>query len=359
MAKNRNSQLRLPHRSIMKTHINKPKAAASPPSLYAPRNAVFAVAPMLDWTDRHCRYFYRLFTKKALLYTEMAVADAVLHGARDRILGFSAKEQPLALQLGGSDPKKLAEAARIGADYGYREINLNVGCPSDRVQSGAFGACLMLEPNKVARAVEVMKRAVELPVTIKCRIGVDKNDTAEDLENFAAPVWQAGADAFWVHARKVWLSGLSPKENREIPPLNYERVYQFKQNYADKFIGINGGISTMAEVKAHLRHMDGVMLGRAVYHNPILLAETDSAVYGEAAKKTDYAEVIETMAEYCSEHIAAGGKLHHVTRHMLNLFHGVNGAKAWRRILSENAHADAADAGVLREAFSQIDRDSL
>lgn len=328
------------------------QADRQPPHL---RRPVFAVAPMLDWTDRHCRYFYRQFSKRALLYSEMVVADAALHGRREILLGFSPEEHPLALQLGGSDPQKLAEAARIGADFGYDEINLNVGCPSDRVQAGAFGACLMLEPDKVARAVEAMKKAVSLPITIKCRIGVDDADSGESLDAFAPPVWQAGADAFWIHARKVWLQGLSPKENREIPPLNYDRVYRFKQAHADKFIGINGGIAAMAEVKTHLRHMDGVMLGRAVYHNPALLAEVDSAVYGAPPQEIDYAAIIEAMVAYCAAHIKAGGRLSQVTRHMIGLFHGVKGAKIWRQILSAKAHADDARPALLREAFAHID----
>jgi len=313
---------------------------------------VFAVAPMLDWTDRHCRYFHRQLSKKALLFSEMVVADAVLHGPRDRLLAFNAIERPLALQLGGAEPQKLAEAARIAADYGYDEINLNVGCPSDRVQAGAFGACLMLDPAAAARAVEAMKKAVNLPVTVKCRLGVD---TAECLDPFAACVWPAGADGFWVHARKVWLNGLSPKENRAIPPLDYERVYQFKRHYADKFVGINGGIATIAAAKAHLPFVDGVMLGRAVYHNPALLAQADSLMGGASGKAADYGAIIAAMAAYCAAHIKAGGRLHQVTRHMTGLFHGVRGAKAWRQILSTKAHDPQADETILYEAFAGID----
>jgi len=316
---------------------------------------VFAVAPMLDWTDRHCRYFYRQLSKKALLYSEMIVAEEIIHGRRGRVLGFAAEEHPVALQIGGADPQKLAEAARIGEDFGYDEINLNVGCPSDRVQAGAFGACLMLEPDKVARAVEAMKKSVGLPVTVKCRIGVDKTDIAETLDKFAASVWQAGADAFWVHARKVWLDGLSPKENREIPPLDYERVYRFKRHYASKFVGINGGIATIEEAKAHLQKTDGVMLGRAIYHNPALLAQIDSIIYGESARQVDYGEIINIMADYCAALIAAGGRLHQVTRHMIGLFHGVKGAKAWRQILSSKANKSPADCSILYEAFAHID----
>ncbi|KAA6204892.1 MAG: tRNA dihydrouridine(20/20a) synthase DusA [Candidatus Tokpelaia sp.] len=310
---------------------------------------------MLDWTDRHCRYFYRQLSRKALLYSEMTVAEAIIHGRRDRLLGFAAEEHPVALQIGGADPQKLAEAAHIGEDFGYDEINLNVGCPSDRVQAGAFGACLMLEPDKVARAVEAMKKSVSLPVTVKCRIGVDKFAIAETLDKFAAPVWQAGADAFWVHARKVWLDGLSPKENREIPPLDYERVYRFKRHYAGKFVGINGGIATIEEAKAHLQKTDGVMLGRAIYHNPALLTQIDSLIDGDSEQQTDYGEIINIMADYCAALIAAGGRLHQVTRHMIGLFHGVKGAKAWRQILSSKANESSADCSVLYEAFAHID----
>jgi len=327
----------------------------SPASLKKP---IFAVAPMLDWTDRHCRYFYRQFTAKALLYTEMAVADTVIHGNREKILGYSPIEHPLALQLGGSDPHKLAEAARIGEQFGYDEINLNVGCPSDRVQAGAFGACLMLEPDKVSQAVAAMKTAVNLPVTVKCRIGVDNQDSAEALSGFAKPVWEAGADGFWVHARKVWLNGLSPKENREIPPLDYQRVYDFKEKYKDKFIGINGGITTISEAKAHLEIMDGIMLGRAVYHNPVLLADVDSAIYGEAEKQIDYAVLIGIMADYIEAHCAAGGRANQVTRHMISLFHGIKGARIWRQILSAPASkpdSPKQSASILHEAFSHID----
>jgi len=316
---------------------------------------VFAVAPMLDWTDRHCRYFYRQFSRRALLYTEMAVADAVLHGPRQKLLGFADCEHPLALQLGGSEPQKLAEAARIGADFGYDEINLNVGCPSDRVQAGAFGACLMLEPDKVARAVAAMKRAVSLPITIKCRIGVGHEAGPQLLAEFAAPVWAVGADGFWLHARNVWLEGLSPKENRAVPPLDYGRAYEFKRQYPGKFVGVNGGIATIAAAKAHLRQMDGVMLGRAVYHNPALLAEVDSAIYGEPAAPVDYAAVIDAMAAYADAYCAAGGRLSHITRHMIGLFHGLKGARGWRQVLSEQAALPGADSAVLYAAFAHID----
>ncbi|AQS41783.1 MAG: tRNA-dihydrouridine synthase [Candidatus Tokpelaia hoelldobleri] len=314
----------------------------------------FAIAPMLDWTDRHCRFFHRQLTKKALLYSEMVVADAAIHGNRQRLLGFSPPEHPLALQLGGSDPQKLAEAAKIGADFGYDEINLNVGCPSDRVQSGTFGACLMLEPETVARAVAAMKQAVSLPVTIKCRIGVDEQDTDTALDRLGALVWKAGADAMWVHARKAWLKGLSPKENRDIPPLDYQRVYRLKQDNAARFVGINGGVATLREAAEHLRSVDGVMIGRAAYHNPQLLADVDHKIYGAPATTVDYPALIDTMAACIDAHIASGGRAAHVTRHMVGLFHGQAGARRWRQILSTDAAHHDATSEVLHKAFACI-----
>jgi tRNA-dihydrouridine synthase A len=313
-----------------------------------------AIAPMMDWTDRHCRFFHRQFTRRALLYTEMVVADAAIHGPRERLLGFDATEQPVALQLGGSEPDKLAEAARIGAGFGYCEINLNVGCPSDRVQSGIFGACLMKEPDLVARCVEAMKAAVDLPVTVKCRIGVDEQDPEAALDALAHAVWEAGADALWVHARKAWLQGLSPKENRDIPPLDYGRVYRLKQANPNRFIGLNGGIQTLDETLDHLRATDGVMLGRAAYHNPGMLAEIDHVIFGEPERAVDYDAVIEAMADYAGRHIAAGGRLSHVTRHMVGLFHGLPGARRFRQILSTQATKPGAGPEVLKAAFAEV-----
>ena len=257
---------------------------------------IIAVAPMMDWTDRHCRFLHRQLTRRALLYTEMVVADAVIHGERERLLGFDPAEHPVALQLGGSDPEKLAEAAEIGAALGYDEINLNVGCPSDRVQSGTFGACLMRTPDLVAGCVAAMKAAVDVPVTVKCRLGVDEQDIELALDALADGVFDNGADALWVHARKAWLEGLSPKENRDVPPLDYSRVYRLKERYPGRFVGINGGIPDLDEAKRHLAHVDGVMLGRAAYHTPGVLADVDSAIYGEAALAVDYALLIERMA---------------------------------------------------------------
>ena len=313
-----------------------------------------SVAPMMDWTDRHCRYFHRQLTRLTLLYTEMVVADAAIHGNRERLLGFDAVEHPIALQLGGSDPQKLAEAARIGEGFGYDEINLNVGCPSDRVQSGTFGACLMRTPDIVGACVAAMKAAVSIPVTVKCRLGVDEQDIETALDTMAETVLGEGADALWVHARKAWLEGLSPKENRDIPPLDYPRVYRLKQKYPNRFIGINGGIQSLDESVAHLAHVDGVMLGRAAYHTPGILVEADSRIFGMPAEDVDYAAVIAAMAEYAERHIAAGGRLGHVTRHMTGLFHGFAGARRYRQILSTDATRPGAGADVLFKAFEAV-----
>ncbi|GLS33293.1 tRNA-dihydrouridine synthase A [Mesorhizobium albiziae] len=319
-----------------------------------------AIAPMMDWTDRHCRFFHRQLTRRALLYTEMVVVDAVIHGARDRLLGFDVAEHPVALQLGGSDPAKLAEAARIGETFGYDEINLNVGCPSDRVQSGTFGACLMKTPDLVAEGVAAMKAAVaKIPVTVKCRIGVDDQDPEIALDELSDKVFAAGADALWVHARKAWLEGLSPKENRDIPPLDYDRVYRLKNKNPNRFIGINGGIQTLDEAVAHLRHTDGAMLGRAAYHTPGILVQADSRLYGDAAEPVDFAGVIDAMAGYAARHIERGGRLAHVTRHMVGLFHGLPGARRYRQILSTDASRPGAGPEVLHAAFATVDLSSL
>lgn len=324
------------------------KAGKSGPS-------IIAVAPMMDWTDRHCRFFHRQLTRHALLYTEMVVADAVIHGDRARLLGFSPEEQPIALQLGGSDPAKLAIAASVGEAFGYHEINLNVGCPSDRVQSGAFGACLMKTPDLVADCVEAMKRAVSIPVTVKCRIGVDEQDPKVALDDLAEKVFEAGADALWVHARKAWLQGLSPRENRDIPPLDYDRVYRLKDKYQERFIGINGGIASLEECRRHLDRVDGVMLGRAAYQYPLILAGVDDLI-GRQAGDLDYGRLIEAMADYAEAHIAAGGRLAHVTRHMVGLFQGLPGARRYRQILSTEATRPGAGPDVLRAAFAAVER---
>ncbi|RWK24977.1 MAG: tRNA dihydrouridine(20/20a) synthase DusA [Mesorhizobium sp.] len=314
-----------------------------------------AVAPMMDWTDRHCRFFHRQLTRRALLYTEMVVADAVIHGARERLLGFDDAEHPIALQLGGSDPRKLAEAAAIGEAFGYDEINLNVGCPSDRVQSGTFGACLMKTPMLVADCVAAMKAAVKIPVTVKCRIGVDDQDPEPALDTLADGVFAAGADALWVHARKAWLEGLSPKENRDVPPLDYQRVYRLKARKPNQFIGINGGIQSLDEASEHLAHVDGAMLGRAAYHTPGILTGVEAAFYGEPRGAFDYAALMDQMAAYAARHIEKGGRLGHVTRHMVGLFHGLPGARRYRQILSTDANKPGAGPEVLKTAFAAID----
>ncbi|MGS1093304.1 tRNA dihydrouridine(20/20a) synthase DusA [Aquamicrobium terrae] len=314
-----------------------------------------SVAPMMDWTDRHCRFLHRQLSRKALLYTEMVVADAVIHGARDRLLGFDAAEHPVALQLGGSDPQKLADAARIGADFGYDEINLNVGCPSDRVQSGTFGACLMQTPQLVADCVAAMKAAVTIPVTVKCRIGIDDQDPETALDDLSDKVFAAGVDGLWVHARKAWLKGLSPKENRDIPPLDYDRVYRLKQKNGSRFIGINGGIQTLYESENHLKSVDGVMLGRAAYHTPGILIGVDILLDGKPADAFDFETLIETMSDYAARHIAQGGRLGHITRHMVGLFHGLPGARRWRQVLSTEAMQPGADPQVLRDAFAEVE----
>ncbi|WP_440223953.1 tRNA dihydrouridine(20/20a) synthase DusA [Dokdonella sp. MW10] len=308
-----------------------------------------SVAPMMDWTDRNCRYFHRLLSPRARLYTEMVTSPAVVHGDRARLLGFDDSEHPVALQLGGSEPAELAEAARIGAAEGYDEINLNVGCPSDRVQSGRFGACLMREPSLVAECFAAMRETVSIPVTVKCRIGVDEQDEDADLTRFVDIVAAAGCTVFVVHARKAWLQGLSPKENRDIPPLNYGRVYRLKRERPTLTIAINGGIDSVDDVRTHLEHTDGVMLGRTAYHEPYRLAEIEHALHGEPLPDRD--DIVARMRGYTDAHIAAGGRLQHITRHMLGLYQGLPGARAWRRVLSENAHRADADWSVVERAL--------
>jgi len=315
----------------------------------------FAIAPMMDWTDRHCRFLHRQLSRNALLYTEMVVADGIIHGDRERLLGYHEIEHPIALQLGGSDPGKLAEAVRIASGFGYDEFNLNVGCPSDRVQSGAFGACLMRDPDLVARCVTAMKAVSDVPVTVKCRIGVDEQDTEIALSDFARAVVDAGVDALWVHARKAWLEGLSPKENRDIPPLDYDRVYRLKQDYPSLFIGINGGVSNLSQAVEHLNHVDGVMLGRAAYHNASLLADVDQQVYGMDVADTDWGAVCAAMMAHAEVHLASGGRLIHVTRHMVGLFQAIRGARRFRQILSADAVRPGAGPEVIAAAFAEID----
>jgi len=310
---------------------------------------------MMDWTDRHCRFFHRRLTAHALLYTEMITAEAVLHGDRQRLLGFSPEEHPVALQLGGSDPARLAAAAAIGAAWGYDEINLNVGCPSDRVQEGRFGACLMAEPELVADCVAAMRTCVTVPVTVKCRIGIDNQDSEQDLERFVAAVAGAGCRTFIVHARKAWLQGLSPKANREVPPLDHARVYRLKVAHPELEIVINGGIGSLNEAQAHLAHVDGVALGRAAYQNPYLLAEVDRRLFGAAATPPSRRDAIEALLPYALRHIAAGGRLNNIARHVLGLYHGQPRARAFRRHLSERAPRDGAGIAVLQEALQLVD----
>ncbi|CAN5442086.1 tRNA dihydrouridine(20/20a) synthase DusA [soil metagenome] len=310
---------------------------------------------MMDWSDRHCRFFHRLMTKRALLYTEMIVAQAIIHGDRTRLLGFDPREQSVALQIGGSDPALLAEAARWGEHFGYREINLNVGCPSDRVQDGRFGACLMAEPQLVAASVAAMRRAVSLPVTVKCRIGIDDQDGDESLDQFIDAVASAGCDTIIVHARKAWLQGLSPKENREIPPLDYARVYRLKAARPGLTIIINGGIASLAAVKDHLEHVDGVMLGRAAYQTPWILASADRELFGDRGADHTRLEICEALMDYAGDAVRRGIPLARITRHILGLFHGEPGGRLWRRILSETSHRPGAGPEMIARALSAVE----
>jgi tRNA-dihydrouridine synthase A len=315
----------------------------------------FSVAPMMDWTDRHCRVFHRLLTRHARLYTEMLTTGAIIHGDRGRLLGFDASEHPVALQLGGSDPRDLATAAKIGEDFGYDEININVGCPSDRVKDGRFGACLMAEPALVADGVHAMKRAVGVPVTVKCRIGIDDQDPEIALDVLARSVIAAGADALIVHARKAWLNGLSPKENRDIPPLDYDRVYRLKASLPDVPIIINGGIASLTEAKQHLVKVDGVMLGRAAYQEPWRLLGADPDLFGEPPPYATMKDVFAVMTPYIEGELARGVRLHSITRHFVGAFHGVPGARAFRRHLAENGVKPGAGVNVLRDAVALIE----
>jgi tRNA-dihydrouridine synthase A len=307
------------------------------------------VAPMMDWTDRHCRYFHRLLSPRARLYTEMVTSAALVRGGQLRLLEHSHEEHPVALQLGGSDPVELAEAARLGAAAGYDEINLNIGCPSDRVQSGSFGACLMREPALVGDCVRAMRGAVSVPVTVKCRIGVDDQDAYADLQHFTETMMAAGVEILVVHARKAWLQGLSPKENREIPPLDYERVYRLKREFPGLVVVINGGITSVEQVREHLNKVDGVMLGRSAYHDPYLLARLEADLYG--LPLPERAAVLEHMRVYIEAELRRGTQLKHISRHILGLFQGEPGARAFRRTLSEGAHLPGAGWGLIEQAL--------
>jgi tRNA-dihydrouridine synthase A len=309
---------------------------------------------MLDWTDRHCRYFLRLISTKAVLYSEMVTTGAILHGDRDRHLQFNNEEQPVALQLGGSDADALAECAKIAEDYGYNEVNLNVGCPSDRVQNGRFGACLMFEPELVATCIDAMQQQVSIPVTVKSRIGVDEHDSYEALSNFIEVIAATGCQTFIIHARKAWLKGLSPKQNREIPPLCYDTVKQVKQDFPKLEIIINGGIDTLPKVTEQLKWVDGVMIGREAYHNPWLLSEVDRLFYGKNIAPKGRHEVIEAFMPYAELQLKQGVRMHSMTRHLLGIFQGKPGARAWRRYLSENANKKGTGTEVLSEALALV-----
>ncbi|BAW79565.1 tRNA-dihydrouridine synthase A [Candidatus Nitrosoglobus terrae] len=317
-------------------------------------NRTLSVAPMMDWTDRHCRYLLRLISQQVLLYTEMVTTGALIHGDRDRLLAYDNAEHPLALQLGGSDPKELDQCAQMAVDYGFDEVNLNVGCPSDRVQFGRFGVCLMKTPGLVAECVAAMSRAASIPVTVKSRIGVDEQDSYELLCQFIDKVRQAGCKTFIIHARKAWLQGLSPKENREIPPLRYELVRAIKQDFPNLEVVINGGITTLEEVQGHLKWVDGVMIGREVYHNPYLLANVDQWFYGDFHPLPTRYEIVMAFLSYIERQLMSNTPLSVMIRPMLGLFQRQPGAKIWRRYLSENAHHSGSGVKVIREALRLV-----
>ncbi len=309
---------------------------------------------MMDWTDRHERVFLRLLSRRALLYTEMVPAGAILHGDRARFLGYGPCERPLALQVGGADPADLAECARIAAGHGFVEINLNVGCPSDRVQKGRFGACLMAEPVLVATCVAAMRRATEIPVTVKTRVGIDERDSYEHLRDFTATQRDAGLETLIVHARKAWLSGLSPKQNREVPPLRYDMVYRLKDDFPAMEIVLNGGVQDLDQAQVHLAHVDGVMIGRAAYQNPFILAEADRQFFGDTRPAPSREDVVCGLLPYARAQVAVGVPVKCITRHILGLFNGLPGARAWRRHLSQAAHRPGAAAEVIEEALDIV-----
>jgi tRNA-dihydrouridine synthase A len=313
-----------------------------------------SVAPMLDWTDRHCRYFHRLLSSQTLLYTEMVTTGAIIHGKGD-FLAYNEAEHPVALQLGGSNPADLATCAKLAAERGYDEVNLNVGCPSDRVQNGRFGACLMAEPDLVAECVAAMREVVDIPVTVKTRIGIDDQDSYEFLTKFVSTVSEkGGVDQFTIHARKAWLSGLSPKENREIPPLDYPRAYQIKKDFPHLNVAVNGGVKTLEESLEHLQHLDGVMIGREAYQNPYILAQVDQLIFGLDTPVKKRKQVVEEMYPYIERQLSNGSYLGHISRHMIGLFQAMPGARQWRRYISENAHKKGAGIEVLETALAKI-----
>jgi tRNA-dihydrouridine synthase A len=317
-------------------------------------NHRFSVAPMLDWTDRHCRYFLRLLSQHTVLYTEMVTTGAIIYGKGD-YLGFNEAEHPLVLQLGGSQPEDMARCAQIAQEKGYDEININVGCPSDRVKNGSFGACLMAEPHAVAACVQAMKKAVDIPITVKCRIGIDNMDDDQGLTNFVHPLVDSGVKHLIVHARKAWLQGLSPKENRDIPPLNYERVYRLKQQFPDLYISINGGVTDFDQTRQHLKQVDGVMMGREVYNNPYILAQADQALFNmQDAKVKSREQVVIEMTDYISQQHEQGARVWHIARHVLGLFQGRVGGKIWRRYLSQNGTGKNNNPRLLLDAYEQV-----
>lgn len=318
-----------------------------------------STAPMMEWSDRHCRAFWRVLTKEALLYTEMVTANAVIHGHREHLIGYNDVEHPVALQLGGSDPVAMAEAAKIAEDYGYDEVNINCGCPSDRVKSGFFGACLMENPDLVARCVEAMRNTVDIPVTVKNRIGIDDQEDYKDLLNFVDIVHRGGANHFIIHARKAWLQGLSPKENREIPPLRYDLVHQIKQERPELDIAINGGITTLQQSLEHLETLDGVMLGRAAYQDPWVLRDVDELIFNKPSSSiANRHEALEAYFPYIEQQLSQGMKLHYMTRHIIGLFNGQPGGKQFRRYISENAYRSDADLDVLKKAMEKVPRNN-
>ncbi|MEO3678110.1 tRNA dihydrouridine(20/20a) synthase DusA [Rheinheimera fenheensis] len=313
----------------------------------------FSVAPMLDWTDKHCRYFHRLLSRHAVLYTEMVTTGAIIHGSGD-YLAFNEQEHPVVLQLGGSEPADMAHCARLAEQRGYDAVNINVGCPSDRVQNGMFGACLMAQPARVADCVKAMQDAVSIPVTVKTRIGIDDSDDYQFLQDFISEVADAGCEQFIIHARKAWLKGLSPKENREIPPLNYPRVQQLKREFPQLNISINGGIKTLQQAKEQLQYLDGVMVGREAYTNPLLLSEVDALIYGDTTAALSPEQVVLQMLPYIEQQMQQGARFWHIARHMLGLFQGRPGARQWRRLLSEQGHFADAKPALLLQALAKL-----
>ena len=313
----------------------------------------FSVAPMLDWTDRHCRFFLRQLSKHTVLYTEMVTTGAIIYGKGD-YLSYNDEEHPVVLQLGGSEPDAMAHCAEIAQARGYDQVNINVGCPSDRVKNGSFGACLMAMPETVAQCVEAMKAKVDIPVTVKCRIGIDDMDDYEGLSRFVSLVAAAGCNDFTVHARKAWLKGLSPKENRDIPPLNYQRVYDLKNEFTDLNIAINGGITTIDEAKAHLEHVDGVMMGREVYSNPFILSSIDNEIYGDTTNPITREQVVVAMNDYIQQKLENGSRVWHIARHVLGLFQSQTGGRIWRRYLSQNGTKRDVSKTLLLDAYEQV-----